>query len=233
MIILKNKILLFTNLLFISAVSILNVFYQLKDFNYTLKCITSFLFATLGIINLIYAKKTNLNNTSFYTFQVIALILAMLGDILININFIVGAATFALGHIVFIFAYNTLIKLRAKDILFGTLLFIGAGAFILFYPRFDFGGIIMKIVCLVYALIISFMLGKALGNFFLKKNAVNTTILLGSILFFFSDLMLALGRFTDLDSWTSHACMGTYYPALCLLAFAMHLKIRKDLKVKT
>lgn len=226
----KTKSLLFLNITFVSAVLILNIFYQANDFSFPLKCICSILFATLGIINLIFAKKFKAVNMKFYGFQATALILAMLGDILIGINFILGAATFALGHVIFVLAYSTLSKFSSTDILPGAILFLFAGAFILFFPLFDFGGITMKAVCLVYALIISLMLGKTLGNFVLKRNSVNTAILLGSMLFFFSDLMLSLERFTSLGRWTSHACMGTYYPALCLLAFSMFLKIRKDLK---
>jgi len=50
-----------------------------------------------------------------------------------------------------------------------------------------------------------------------------------SILFFFSDLMLVFDWFIGLWSWTDHACMGTYYPALCFLALAMFLNT-KNLK---
>ena len=69
------------------------------------------------------------------------------------------------------------------------------------------------------------MLGKAIGNFIREKNAVYGTVAIASALFFFSDLMLVLDWFIGLWSWTDHACMGTYYPALCLLAFSMLLKI--------
>jgi len=68
------------------------------------------------------------------------------------------------------------------------------------------------------------MIGKAVGNFICEKNAVTGTIAAASILFFFSDLMLVFDWFIGLWSWTDHACMGTYYPALCLLALSMQLK---------
>ena len=79
-------------------------------------------------------------------------------------------------------------------------------------------------VCIVYALIISAMLGKAVGNFVRERNAVTGIIAGASFLFFFSDLMLVFDWFIGLWSWTDHACMGTYYPALCFLAFSMILK---------
>ena len=81
-------------------------------------------------------------------------------------------------------------------------------------------------VCIVYALIISLMLGKAIGNLIKEQNALTITIATASTLFFFSDLMLVFDWFIGLWNWTDHACMGTYYPALCLLAFAMYTKTK-------
>ena len=221
----KNKKLLLINLSVIALISVLNVFYQLNNFSFVLKCVCSALFATLGVINLVWAQKKKAEDIAFYRLQSAALILAMLGDILIGVNFILGAATFALGHIVFIMSYSTITKFRAKDLLIGIVLFIPAGSFVLFYPRFDFGGQVLRIVCVLYALIISMMLAKAIGNYLKSRNKVNTCVLFGSILFFISDIMLALNRFASVGKWASHACMGTYYPALCLLALAMCLKI--------
>ena len=54
--ILNNKLfLLITNLTFMVSLFILNVFYQYHNFNFTLKCIGSAIFATLGLINLLFA----------------------------------------------------------------------------------------------------------------------------------------------------------------------------------
>ena len=97
--------------------------------------------------------------------------------------------------------------------------------FLLFCPLLTFEVPIFRIVCIIYALIISTMLGKAIGNFVREKNAVNGTIAVASVLFFFSDLMLVFDWFIGLWSWTDHACMGTYYPALCLLAFSMCIRM--------
>ena len=65
------------------------------------------------------------------------------------------------------------------------------------------------------------MLAKSLGNFILDKSLFTTIIAFASLLFFFSDLMLVLGKFADFGKWASKACMGTYYPALCLLSFSV------------
>ena len=64
------------------------------------------------------------------------------------------------------------------------------------------------------------MLGKAIGNFIREKNTVNGTIALASVLFFFSDLMLVFDWFAGGGRITGLLCMGTYYPAECLLAIS-------------
>ena len=154
----------------------------------------------------------------------IGLILAFLGDVLIGYDFIVGAGTFALGHICFVVAYCFLQKMRKPDYALGGALFLGCLIFLLFCPLLKFEIAVFRFVCIAYALIISTMLGKALGNFIHERTPVNGTIAIASCLFFFSDLMLVFDWFIGLWSWTDHACMGTYYPALCLLALSMFLK---------
>ena len=74
------------------------------------------------------------------------------------------------------------------------------------------------------------MLGKAVGNFVREKTLVNGTIAVASILFFLSALMLVFDWFIGLWSWTDHACMGPYYPALCFLTLSMCIKTIKDNK---
>lgn len=221
---LATKAILAVNTVLIAAIFILNYFYQSNGFDFTLKCICSGGFALLGIINLCYALITKQSNIRFYIGMALGLLLAMLGDVLIGYDFIIGAATFALGHICFIVAYCFLQKMSKLDLLLSAILFFGALIFLLFCPLLTFEVPIFKAVCIVYALIISMMLGKALGNFLKWKSLLTGTIVTASALFFFSDLMLVFDWFIGLWGWTSEACMGTYYPALCLLAFAMYIK---------
>jgi len=225
----RNKLMLAVNALMISAIFIMNYFYQSNGFDFTLKCICSGSFALLGIINLCYALFTKQKDKKFYVGMAFGLFLAFLGDVLIGYDFIVGAATFALGHVCFVIAYCFMQKMQKLDYLLSGVLFAGCLIFLLFCPLLNFEVAIFRVVCIVYALIISTMLGKALGNFIREKNLVNGTIAVASILFFFSDLMLVFDWFIGLWSWTDHACMGTYYPALCFLALAMFLNT-KNLK---
>ena len=227
----SQKILLAVNLLIVSAILVLNYFYQSNGFDFTLKCVCSGLFALLGVINLIYALIMKADDQKFYIGMSAGLILAFLGDYLIGYDFIIGAATFALGHVCFVVAYCFMQKMQKLDYIVSGVLFLGCLIFLLFYPLLTFEAPIFRIVCIVYALIISTMLGKAIGNFVREKNAVNGTIAVASVLFFFSDLMLVFDWFIGLWSWTDHACMGTYYPALCLLALSMCIRIAESKKL--
>ena len=223
----KNKLVLTVNIVVIAAILILNYFYQSNGFDFTLKCTCSGLFAALGLFNLVIAIKDKASNLRFYVLMALGLVLAMLGDVLIGYDFIVGAGTFALGHVCFVIAYCFLQKIKGLDLVVSGVIFLGALLFLLLCPLLTFDVPVFKIVCIVYALIISTMLGKAIANFLREKNAVTALLALGSALFFFSDLMLVFDWFIGLWDWTSHACMGTYYPALCLMAFAMWLKLTK------
>ena len=227
----SQKFLLAVNILIISAILILNYFYQSNDFDFTLKCICSGAFALLGVINLIYAFVSKADNKRFYIGMSAGLILAFFGDYLIGYDFIIGAATFALGHIFFVIAYCFLQKVQKLDYIISGFLFLGCFVFLMFFPLLEFDEPIFRVVCIVYALIISTMLGKAIGNFLRDKNAVTGTIAIASSLFFFSDLMLVFDWFVGIWSWTDHACMGTYYPALCLLAFSMIISALTDKRI--
>lgn len=215
----KGKVLI-SNLLIFLAVLIGDVFY-INSSELWIKAITSAGFVLLGLINLIYAFKTRSAEKRFSIIMFIGLVFGMFGDIFLNIEFIVGAIIFAIGHIMYFIAYCQLEKFNYKDLLAGLVIFIPSMLFILLAPIFDFDGSIMKILCVVYALFISCMLGKAIFNFIKERNLLNILLMVGSILFFFSDLMLLLHVFANLSSLANALCLITYYPAQCLLAFSL------------
>ena len=228
-----KSIMLWVNGLMIATIFVLNWFYQSNGFDFTLKCVCSGGFALLGVINLSVALAMERANRRFYIAMSLGLVLAMLGDVLIGYDFIVGAATFALGHVCFVVAYCFLQKLQKFDLIISAVLFISAATFLLLFPLLTFEVPVFRVVCIVYALIISTMLGKAIGNFMRERTVVTGTVAVASALFFFSDLMLVFDWFIGLWSWTNHACMGTYYPALCFLALSMCLYAFLENRYKT
>lgn len=220
----SNTSALFLNILIIAAIFILNYFYQKNNFVFSLKCICSAAFALLGIVNLGFAVATTQEDTEFFILMSAALVFAMLGDVFIDKSFAMGAGSFALGHVGFAIAYAFLQGFNLLDVIIICVIFFATAAFLLFARCVNFGSKKNKWICLSYSFIISVMLGKATANLICQVNTVNALISAGSLLFFFSDLMLVLNWFVGVGKWAANACMGTYYPALCLLAFSMYFK---------
>ena len=210
------------NIFLILAVCIGDIIYMFVDHSLLTKSLTSAGFVLLGIVNLIFAIKNKTNKLKFAIIMVIGLTFAMLGDIVLEIEFIIGAALFAIGHIFYFIAYCTLIPFKWKDLIYGAIIFVPVTLFIILAPFFDFGGILMEMVCIIYAVIISCMVGKSISNYITDKNLLNLIILIGSALFMFSDFMLLLNVFADLPRIIGILCLVSYYPAECLLAFSIY-----------
>ena len=170
----------------------------------------------LGLVNLVFALLRR-RGRAFCVVMAAGLVLAFLGDRYVSVVFPLGAALFAAGHICYFGAYCCLRKLRWQDLLWGAVIFIGAAAFLLLYPKLWVLKGKLLCICLGYALIISFMTGKAVVLFAGRPSLHTGVIALGSVLFFVSDLMLVLHRFA-FQSWAAVACLALYFPAQCLLA---------------
>lgn len=214
-----KKIFGIINILLAAAIFIGNYFYLTGSIT---KALCSGAFALLGLINLCYTAIYKKEYLKFSAAMSLGLILAMIGDVTIDTNFIIGAGLFALGHVFYFVAQSIFMKINRLDLLISGILFICAGAFVLFFPLLVFPDPIMQWVCLVYALIISLMTGKGISDFIRRRNAVTAILALGSVLFFFSDLMLVFDWFMNGGRPAALLCLGTYYPAQWLLAYSVY-----------
>ena len=185
------------------------------------KGLTSALFVVMGAVNLVYLILNKHHDYRFPALLLTGLVFAMLGDIILNIHFISGAALFAIGHLWFFVAYCFVQKFHWTDLLYGAAILVPSLLFITLAPLLDFGGVLMEVVCVIYAVIISLMVGKAIANLVHAKNWPCLIIMVGSILFFFSDLMLLLNVFGNVSRICDTLCLATYYPAETLLAWAI------------
>lgn len=212
----KNKLYFILNMALMLFVSIFADLYQ-REGSIWFKTLASLGFVALGVVNLVYAIK-NKHNLNFGITMVVGLFMAMLGDVLLEIEFLVGAIFFAIGHVVFIVAYFLHQKFHWLDVVIGGIIAVASALIVLLLPIFNFDGL-FKIIIVIYAIIISFMLGKAISNFARNRSFSNLLIGLGSLLFFVSDLMLLLGSFGGID--VSCMCLATYYPAEVILALSI------------
>lgn len=191
------------------------------------KTIASLIFVVIGFVNLIYLLKIKKEKYLSAYLLFIGLCFACLGDIFLEIQFIIGAVLFAVGHVFYFISYCQLSKFKWKDIFYSALIFVPSLCVIFFVPIFDFGGVTLQILCCFYALVISIMVGKAIANFIKEKSTLNLIILIGSTLFFFSDFMLLFSVFASVSNVFLVLCLSTYYPAEFLLSYSI-LRMRKN-----
>lgn len=216
-----EKTFAYINWLLIGAICVGNYFYHTIG-GLGLKSLCSGIFVLTGLVNVYYTAKCSKPRLKFAVPLTAGLVLAMLGDITIGFDFIVGAALFAGGHVCYFAAQCVLMKLKRGDLIASGVIFAGAAAFLLLYPGLSFPGPVIKGVCLVYALIISLMTGKSIANFRRERTVLTAVVMAGCTLFFFSDLMLVLNWFMDTGRITGILCMATYYPGQILIAHSIY-----------
>lgn len=217
----KLKAIYCVNIILTLIVLIGNYFYQDKGFYYPLKMLCSASFGLMGILNFIYMLHSKATNRKLLLFLLLGILFSWGGDIVLNIDFVSGAAVFALGHVFFVIAYFIYQKGNKLDLLLCSLLVLFSICFIQFFPPIYFEIEVFHYVCLAYAAIISIMVGKSLGNALLKPSSFTVSLLISSIAFFISDLMLLLAWFSSVTGWTSNMCMALYYPAMCFFAVTL------------
>jgi len=212
------------NALFFVLICIANYNFLVLDVSsYITKTIASVLFVLCGVFNLCFAlclKKTD--NLKFSIIMVIGLVFACAGDILLIDYFVIGAISFAIGHIFYFISFAMLVKINWRDFAVGGAIFVVGLLVLLLYP-FEFNGMLPLVIA--YALIISMMLGKAIANIFDKNSnrILNIIIAIGAFLFFFSDLMLVFDIWGNGKIIFDYLCLATYYPAEFVLGFVIFL----------
>lgn len=192
------------------------------------KGLTSSLFVITGLVNMIYAVKNDTKYLKSTILLFIGLLFTMSGDIMLEIIFELGAGLFGVGHIFFFISYCHMARLRVRDLLYGLAIFLPSLAIILFVPILDYGSTTMLIVCIAYAFVISLMLGKAISNFNTLHTLLSMVVLIGSMLFFFSDMMLLFDVFGHIP-YTNLLCLITYYPSEYILALSIYYACKEKI----
>ncbi len=218
-----NKLELYTNIIFGILILVATIcFKQLNVNKYITKSIASGLFVLCGAVNLYFLFKNHKGEGIWKGIILLTgLAFAAAGDIVLIDHFVMGAVLFAIGHVFFLVYFCLLQKFHVMDFILAGLLILVALLVILLYPKFEFDG--LKMVVVIYAIVISCMLAKAIGNYFNFKNTPNLITMLGAFLFFFSDLMLLFYVFAGNVEIFDYFCIYTYYPAEFMLALSILL----------
>lgn len=185
-----------------------------------LKGLTSAWFVALGVVNLVYANLTGVRHR-FLWLTALGLAFGMAADVLLGLWFLFGILAFAAGHVLYLAGFFTLEKIRRRDLLFilpiaAASLYVVTGT-----PFIRIEDPVLKPLLLGYAAIIACMLGKAVSNLTVCRAPSRWLIALGSAMFWFSDVMLAIDMFGAPSRLTWILCSYNYWPAQAILAYAM------------
>lgn len=202
---------------------------------FKMACSTIFLIA--GICYYLYFHHIGSNKSLDTTalFVLIGLFFGWFGDLFLDLSslygdmlFVVGIAAFAVNHIFFLIAFFRLYGFKMLDI--PVYLVILAAVFLLgiFVFKAEIKGALL-VPGIIYILIISLMLTKALSFLWSGSPAGGMTtaeivLLIGAALFFISDSVLALAKFTA----TAPTYFGlinsiTYFYGQLVMAYAIFL----------
>ena len=218
----KKKLFLALNILLMAVLLCCVYIYTNITGKLVMKGITAGCFVAMGALNFLHALLTKPRHLAFPAALLLGLILAMVGDITLGRNFIIGAGLFAAGHVLYTVAMYTHQRFARLDALMSAAIFIIAMLLLAFTPGLAFPNVAMRIVCYVYAVIISCMAGKAVSCFLRQRTLTNALLALGSLTFFFSDVMLVMSWFAGAGRWADLACCWTYFPGQGLLAHAAY-----------
>jgi uncharacterized membrane protein YhhN len=155
------------------------------------------------IVNTNIDPDSTLNPSRFLYFMPLAMITCFFADfVLHNFEFIFGMLTFLIGHIFYIIAYSGIINIKSvfkgkskNFALISTILTV-IGSIIMYLILVYNPEELLTIIVIPYVMIISFMVLMTFYSLSYKRSVLFRIFLCGgSILFYFSDLILATNMF--------------------------------------
>lgn len=216
----KNRVLKLNILLLVLAMACL--FYYDYMGGLVLKGITSAWFIGLGVLNLIYTYQTAPQKLRVTGLMVAGLAFAFAADVLLSTYFMTGIVLFAIGHLFYCAAYCALERIHLRDLIPVVAVGILSLLCLLCTPYIQVDDPTLQPLLVSYAVIISCMFGKALANLLRHPSRTRWLLLTGSVLFWFSDFMLALSIFGSGGALASRLCLYTYWPGQYLLAHTLY-----------
>lgn len=194
-----------------------------------LKGVTSGWFVLLGTVNLIYERKQTGRTFRSSLLLWLGLFAGMCADVLLGIEFYLGVLVFALGHVLYLVAFCLLEKPRLRDWMM--ILPIAAATVLLVtcMPFLKLDDPMMRKLLIGYAAIIGCMQGKAISNYTRSPSPFRRLLLIGAVLFWFSDLILAVDMFGTGSRLTWILCSYAYWPAQNLLAHSLFLSTNEQI----
>ena len=186
-----------------------------------LKGVTSGWFVLLGSVNVWSARHLPRKRLMPFLLIWAGLVCGMCADVLLGVAFFAGVGVFALGHVLYLTAFYLLEPFSFRDLRFILPLALVSMFAVTGTPWIRVEDPLLRKLLLGYGLIISGMLGKALSNLRARPDGFRRLLAVGCLLFWFSDLMLAIDMFGQPSRLTWILCSYSYWPAQNILAHAL------------
>lgn len=186
---------------------------------YVLKPISTLLVITVALLSSVEPVQ----NLTYTVGVIIGLLLSFGGDIALMFQehrkaFIIGLALFLLGHIAYTVVFTLLGEFSTWDLLSaGMLVAVGVSFYLLI--RSNLGA--MQVPVIAYIVVISVMVNRAGSTLASPVFGVGQAlmVLIGAVLFYISDVILAASRFWKLWEY-NRISLGFYYGGQLLIALA-------------
>jgi uncharacterized membrane protein YhhN len=190
-----------------------------------LKLVCSLCFVLLGVFGAVIGRAGPV--AAYDGLMLAGLVLSLAGDMLLGWSlerrtFLLGLVAFLVAHLLYSTAFSLANGFSAWDLL---IMAVVAGGCVAAYQFLDMDLGKMKIPVLVYLLVISFMLTKAFSSLYLGgiTGAALWLVVIGAVLFFVSDALLALVKFQRNPARANRAMnLTAYYIGQTLLALSLY-----------
>ena len=183
------------------------------------------------IINSNIDPDSTLNPSRFLYFMPLAMITCSTADFVLHeFEFIFGMLTFLIGHIFYIIAYSGIIRIKSvfkgkskNFALISTILTV-IGSIIIYLTLVYNPEEMLTIIVIPYVVIISFMVLMTFYSLSYNKRSMlfRAFLCAGSLLFYFSDLILATNMFKYDIPHETIIVIVTYVLGNMLLQYAIH-----------
>lgn len=158
----------------------------------------------------------NGNNSEYSFALIVGLVFSLIGDIFLLKDkwFTYGLLAFLVAHILFTYAFSSLFGFQMNFLLLGILLVIGGVYFRFLLPRLKS----FAIPVLVYFVAIIIMDWQAIGLSFSQNKLVFYLLGLSSVLFSFSDAVIAYKKFISDFKFSEFWILSTYWMAIFMMS---------------
>jgi len=202
-------------ILTIGVIGVICYFIGLYTDNYILRMVSK-PFPLLALISLLSPK------SKFQKFVFAGLIFSLMGDMFLESSpnmFVFGLLAFLTGHIMYIIAFAG----RNKQLAILPLIFVliyGIGIYWYLYPNLNE----MVIPVLAYVIVILIMVWRAIAQ--RKADKFAFFAIFGSILFVFSDSIIAINKFNVAVPYARWIIMTAYWTSQSLIFYAAYKSIK-------